>query len=195
MISNHMRLAHPCSEAPPMSNKFSVIAFPPRTRLSRRDLLGFAARGAASVVVSQSLLLACAADANSLTDTTSSTDTSGTAAGTTSGSATCVLTAALTEGPFFVDEKLNRSDIRTDPVTGAVSAAGSPPPFFNISCLPHHVFTPPPFAYLPFWHSHLTPTFFDLLGSSQKVLRGYQITDANGVAAFTTIYPGWDSGR
>ncbi|HYU53319.1 MAG TPA: hypothetical protein VEK37_10260, partial [Gemmatimonadaceae bacterium] len=30
---------------------------------------------------------------------------------------------------------------------------------------------------------------------SRKFLRGYQITDANGVAAFTTIYPGWYSGR
>ena len=32
-------------------------------------------------------------------------------------------------------------------------------------------------------------------GSSRKFLRGYQITDGNGVAAFTTIYPGWYGGR
>ena len=32
----------------------------------------------------------------------------------------CVLTPALTEGPYFVDEKLNRSDIRTDPTDNAV---------------------------------------------------------------------------
>ena len=32
-------------------------------------------------------------------------------------------------------------------------------------------------------------------GSSRKFLRGYQITDGNGVAAFTTVYPGWYSGR
>src|ERR1700680_1479028 len=104
-----------------MSNKFPGILVPRRALFSRRDLLGFAAKGAASVVVSQSMLLACAAKANSLTDTSSTTDTSG-ATGSTSASATCILTAALTEGPFFVDEKLNRSDIRTDPVKGAVSA-------------------------------------------------------------------------
>jgi hypothetical protein len=32
-------------------------------------------------------------------------------------------------------------------------------------------------------------------GSSRKFLRGYQVTDANGVAAFSTIYPGWYNGR
>lgn len=26
-------------------------------------------------------------------------------------------------------------------------------------------------------------------------LRGYQITDASGLAQFTTVYPGWHSGR
>src|SRR5947207_8228515 len=32
----------------------------------------------------------------------------------------CVLTPDLTEGPYFVDERLNRSDIRVDPATGSV---------------------------------------------------------------------------
>src|SRR5205085_3183987 len=31
--------------------------------------------------------------------------------------------------------------------------------------------------------------------SGQKYLRGYQVTDANGAVEFTTIYPGWYSGR
>src|SRR3954462_2495214 len=30
----------------------------------------------------------------------------------------CVVRPEQTEGPFFVEEKLNRSDIRTDPATG-----------------------------------------------------------------------------
>jgi len=38
-------------------------------------------------------------------------------------------------------------------------------------------------------------TYSDVSGSSKKFLRGYQVTDANGVAAFTTVYPGWYSGR
>jgi hypothetical protein len=34
--------------------------------------------------------------------------------------ASCVLTPEKTEGPYFVDEKLNRSDIRSDPTDGSV---------------------------------------------------------------------------
>jgi protocatechuate 3,4-dioxygenase beta subunit len=34
---------------------------------------------------------------------------------------------------------------------------------------------------------------FDTTG--QKFLRGYQLTDANGRAEFTTIFPGWYQGR
>src|ERR1051325_7164428 len=37
----------------------------------------------------------------------------------------CVVRPALTEGPYFVDEKLNRSDIRTDPTT-KVTQSGVP---------------------------------------------------------------------
>jgi len=177
-----------------MSNNFPGILVPRRTLLSRRDLLGFAAKGAASVVVSQALLLACAADANAVTDTTSTTDTSGTT-GSTSGSATCILTAALTEGPFFVDEKLNRSDIRTDPVTGVVSAGIPLTLTFNVSRYATNACTPLTGAYLDVWHCDSAGTYSDVSGSSKKFLRGYQITDANGVAAFTSIYPGWYNGR
>jgi protocatechuate 3,4-dioxygenase beta subunit len=174
-----------------MSNKFSGIVIP-RTHLSRRDLLGLAAKGAASVVVSQSLLLACAADASSATDT-SSTDATGTTTGT--GNASCVLTASLTEGPFFVDEMLNRSDIRTDPVTGAVSTGIPLALTFNVSRVAGSACTPLTGAYLDVWHCDGAGVYSDVSGSSRKFLRGYQITDGNGVAAFTTIYPGWYSGR
>lgn len=88
-------------------------------RMSRRDMFGFAARGAATVIVSQSLM-GCGADAFAGVDTAGVAGT----AGTTGQSARtgCVLTAALTEGPYLVDEKLARSDIRADPTSGAPSA-------------------------------------------------------------------------
>jgi len=174
--------------------KSPIELSPPRTRLSRRDLLGFAARGAASVVVSQSLLLACAKDATSMTDTSSATATGGTT-GSSSGSATCVLTAALTEGPYFVDEKLNRSDIRTDPTTGVVSAGIPLSLTFNVSRVANSACTPLTGAYLDVWHCDAAGVYSDVSGSTRQFLRGYQITDVNGVAAFSTIYPGWYSGR
>lgn len=180
-----------------MSNKLIERLTPAPTGLSRRDLLGFAAKGAASVIVSQSLLLACAADASSAADTTSSAGTTGTSGttGSTSGSATCVLTAALTEGPYFVDEMLNRPDIRTDPATGAVSSGLPLTLAFNVSRVANSACTPLTGAYLDVWHCDAAGVYSDVAGSSRKFLRGYQITDANGVAAFTTVYPGWYSGR
>ncbi len=174
-----------------MSNNLPRIVVPPPTGLSRRDLIGLAAKGAASVVLSQSVLLAGAADTTSGAETSSSSDTNG----KTTGGATCVLTAALTEGPFFVDEKLNRSDITTDPVTGAVSAGTPLSLTFNVSRFASKACTPLTGAYLDVWHCDSTGTYSDVSGSSKKFLRGYQITDANGVAAFNTVYPGWYDGR
>src|SRR2546426_4065119 len=180
-----------------MSNKVAGIVIPPRTRLSRRDLLGFAAKGAASVIVSQSLLASCAAAATNATDTTDTSSTGGTTTTPSTGSATCVLTAALTEGPYFVDEMLNRSDIRTDPVTGAVSTGIPLALTFNVSRVANSACTPLTGAYLDVWHCDATGTYSDVsgAGTGEKFLRGYQITDGSGVAQFTTIYPGWYSGR
>ena len=164
------------------------------TQLTRRDLLGFAAKGAASVVVSQSLL-ACAAGSSGGTDTASLANNVATTPGSPGGGAPCILTAALTEGPFFVDEKLNRADIRTDPATGAVSAGIPLALTFNVSRVANNACTPLTGAYLDVWHCDAAGIYSDVDGSSQKFLRGYQITDANGVATFTTIYPGWYRGR
>src|SRR5258705_3208045 len=101
-----------------MSNKIPDQLNPMPTRLSRRDLLGFAAKGAASVVVSQSVLLSCASGAVSATDTVS---TGGATKTPTTGSSAFGFTSALTEGPYFVDEMLNRFQNRTEAVTRAGS--------------------------------------------------------------------------
>lgn len=170
----------------------------PRTGLTRRDLLGFAARGAASIVVSQVLVGACGSDTATGTETTDSATSSGSGG----GGASCVLTAALTEGPFFVDEKLNRSDIRSDPVTGAVSDGVPLGLTFNVSRVQSGACTPLTGAYLDVWHCDASGTYSDVSGNGngsggagRKFLRGYQLTDASGVARFQTIYPGWYQGR
>ena len=159
-------------------------------KVDRRRLFGMAANAAATVIVSQSLL-GCASD--SVTGATP--DTTGTTPTTPSSS--CVLTAALTEGPYFVDEKLNRSDIRSDPTTGAVSTGVPLALTFNVSRFASNACTPLTGAYLDVWHCDSAGTYSDVSGSGtgRKFLRGCQITDANGVAAFTTVYPGWYQGR
>jgi protocatechuate 3,4-dioxygenase beta subunit len=57
-------------------------------------------------------------------------------------------------------------------------------------------------AYLDVWHCDSEGTYSDVSGmgngtggAGRKFLRGYQVTDANGIAQFTTVYPGWYSGR
>jgi protocatechuate 3,4-dioxygenase beta subunit len=108
----------------------------------------------------------------------------------------------LTEGPFFVDEKLNRSDIRSDPGSGIVSAGEPLIMKFNVQRVVNGACTPLTGAYLDVWHCDAAGTYSDVSGmgngpaaAGKKFLRGYQVTDANGVAQFTTVYPGWYRGR
>jgi protocatechuate 3,4-dioxygenase beta subunit len=155
--------------------------------MTRRQLLGMAASTAMTAVVSQSLL-ACSADSIYGND----------GAGTdTGGTTSCVLTASLTEGPYFVDERLNRSDIRTDPVTGAVSAGVPLDLTFNVSRFQSAACTALTGAYLDVWHCDAAGVYSDVSGSGSghRFLRGYQITDASGIARFTTVDPGWYQGR
>ena len=112
----------------------------------------------------------------------------------------CVVRPELTEGPYFVDTQLNRSDIRPDPTSGAVSEGALLSLAFVVSQVGNNVCTPLAGAVVDVWHcdalgvySAVSDPGFDT--SSQQFLRGYQTTDGSGRAQFTTIYPGWYSGR
>ncbi len=111
----------------------------------------------------------------------------------------CVARPEMTEGPYFVDTGLERSDIRSDPATGVVKDGALLTLVFNVSQI-NNGCTPLPGALVDVWHcdalgvySGVADRSFDTSG--QQFLRGYQVTDANGVARFTTIYPGWYPGR
>jgi uncharacterized protein (TIGR03437 family) len=121
---------------------------------------------------------------------------------------TCVQTTPTqTEGPYWVDEKLFRSDIRADPANG-VERAGVPLTLsITVQNLSTGGCTPLVGAYVDIWHCDAKGIYSDeptynpgggtgnVNTSGQKFLRGYQITDANGRVTFTTIYPGWYTGR
>jgi hypothetical protein len=105
---------------------------------------------------------------------------------------TCVVRPQQTEGPFFVDERLNRSDIRSEPTTAAVKAGVPLQVAFKVSRLAGAACTPLGGAQVDVWHCDALGAYSD---TPQKFLRGYQVTDPAGLARFTTIYPGWYPGR
>jgi protocatechuate 3,4-dioxygenase beta subunit len=123
------------------------------------------------------------------------------AAGQSAGSsATCVAKPELTQGPYFVDEKLNRSDIRSDASTGAVKDGSALALTFNVSRIQSSSCTPLPGAQVDVWHCDALGVYSDARDPSfnttgQNWLRGYQLTDADGTATFRTILPGWYPGR
>jgi protocatechuate 3,4-dioxygenase beta subunit len=117
-----------------------------------------------------------------------------------SNNASFVVQAELTEGPYFVDEKLNRSDIRSDPSTGIAKDGALLVLTFNVSRVASNACAALSGAIVDVWHcdaagvySDVSDTGFRTVG--QKFLRGYQATDSNGIASFTTIFPGRYSGR
>ena len=112
----------------------------------------------------------------------------------------CVVRPQQTEGPYFVDEKLNRSDIRSDPSEGSVKQGVPLRLVFHVSQINGGSCTPLTGATVDLWHCDASGVYSDVTDSSfntvgKKFLRGYQVTNANGIVEFVTIYPGWYPGR
>lgn len=113
----------------------------------------------------------------------------------------CVVRPALTEGPYFVDEKLNRSDIRSDPATNTTKPGIPLVLTFLVSRVTGSACVALASVTIDVWHCDAQGVYSDAtdptFGSTKgtKFLRGYQTTDANGMAKFTTIWPGWYQGR
>src|SRR6478752_5959647 len=82
--------------------------------LNRREaLLALAGAGAAVAIA------ACAPGSSSMSTAQVTATTSASTATTSANTPACVARPALTEGPYFVDEMLNRSDIGSDPSDGS----------------------------------------------------------------------------
>jgi len=166
--------------------------------LSRREVL--ALLGGSSVA----LMAACAPGAltsASPTATAQQTGAAATSAAPASSAATtalpsCIVRPALTEGPYFVDEKLDRSDIRSDPGTSAVRPGAVLTLNFLVSRVSGNACSALSGAVVDVWHCDALGVYSDVDSArGQKFLRGFQTTNASGSAKFTTIYPGWYGGR
>lgn len=113
----------------------------------------------------------------------------------------CVVRPEATEGPYFVDHQLDRSDIRVEPSTGAASVGIPLTVAFNVSAINGSSCKPLAGAIVDVWMCDATGVYSgvnDMSGAStvgKKFLRGFQKTDANGLAKFVSIYPGWYQGR
>src|SRR6266436_1751709 len=114
----------------------------------------------------------------------------------------CVVRPEQTEGPYFIDEKLNRSDIRSNPSDSSVQPGVPLRLAFHVSKVSGSSCSPLSGVFVDVWHCDALGVYSDVRDMNagfdtrgKKFLRGYQATDANGIAEFLTIYPGWYEGR
>jgi len=105
-------------------------------------------------------------------------------------------TRQAAEGPFYIDEKLERSDI----------SDGRPgiPLTLDLEIVEARNRSPLSGARIDIWHADAAGCYSGFQGQGderaistmdQRYLRGTQFSDAAGRVLFTTIYPGWYAGR
>jgi protocatechuate 3,4-dioxygenase beta subunit len=170
---------------------------PPKIRyLTRREMLSLMGSTAAAVA-----LAGCGGGEQSGTEEQTSASTAETTGpATETASTTCVVRPEQTEGPYYVDTGLDRSDIREEREGVPLELT------FNVSRVDEGDVSacgPLAGAVVDVWHCDALGKYsgvednaagdFDTRG--ETFLRGYQVTDENGTARFTTIYPGWYQGR
>lgn len=120
------------------------------------------------------------------------------ASGTNNGTTGCTVSPGETAGPFptISPATLVASDIRPDrtgiPLTVTISLKNT-----NNSC------NALPDAIVDIWHCDKDGNYSEYGGTGMQstnytnvhFLRGRQVANANGEAAFTSIFPGWYNGR
>lgn len=116
----------------------------------------------------------------------------------TTSSVTLQGTPQQTEGPYFVEDMPNRSDIRSDTSNGSVEQGIPLRLVIHIYGVNDGSCVPLKGAKLDIWHANSQGIYSgvkDMGTAENNFLRGYQVTDNNGTVEFTTIYPGWYEGR
>src|SRR2546423_5275898 len=165
--------------------------------LSRRQAMGLLAGLGAGVIAA-----ACGGGSSSKSASSSTTTrtASAGASSTTASTAACVLTPEVTEGPYYLDLNKVRSDI-TEGKDGA-------PLDLKLTAVDATGCTAIRDAAVDVWQCDAGGIYSGFSQASaggpgggpgggqsktdnQTFLRGTQVTDANGLAEFQTIYPGW----
>jgi protocatechuate 3,4-dioxygenase beta subunit len=111
--------------------------------------------------------------------------------------AMCDATRPATQGPFWLDDTLERSDIRTDPSDG--TARPGVPLRLRLKVVRSDAdCAPAAGVQVDLWQCDAGGLYSDDPGGGTvggRFLRGYQVADGSGAVEFTTIYPGWYPGR
>jgi protocatechuate 3,4-dioxygenase beta subunit len=112
----------------------------------------------------------------------------------------CVVRPRQTEGPFFVDGDLERSDLRIDPRTGAAKPGTPLRLAFRVSRVSASACAPLAGAQVHVWHCDAAGDYSSVRdrrapNAGEAFLRGFQTTDAAGTVRFLTVYPGCYRGR
>jgi protocatechuate 3,4-dioxygenase beta subunit len=105
------------------------------------------------------------------------------------GSVSCVLTPEQTEGPYYIAKEKLRRNI-TDGRPGA-------PLTLHLAVVDAKTCRPIKGAAIDIWHCDASGIYsgFGAGRASRTFMRGIQRTNADGVATFKTVYPGWYQGR
>jgi protocatechuate 3,4-dioxygenase beta subunit len=135
----------------------------------------------------------------------------GSAAGATASAAgsmsldslACIMSPAMTDGPFFVEEKLNRSDLIMGESDEAIVKALPLTLTLGVYSVSGMACKPASGLQVDIWHANALGIYSDVRSGAvqamdtqgKKYLRGYQVTDEAGQVTFSTIYPGWYQSR
>jgi protocatechuate 3,4-dioxygenase beta subunit len=143
--------------------------------LTRRSLLRLAGVAAAAV------------GADALKGSWFTDEASAGPAAVASGAVSCVLAPEQTEGPYYVANEKARRNI----------TEGRPgrPLTLRLAVVDASTCRPIKGAAVDVWHCDALGSYSGVDGDDGTFMRGVQRTNAQGIATFRTVYPGWYQGR
>jgi len=170
--------------------------------ISRRQALGLIGGAVGALVVVGCGSGDASTDGSASSSSSSSGSSSSSSSSSSSGSASssCSVTPEGEIGPYFADDSasgFDRSDILSN-LDGTDTQTGVP-----LSLSIYIVDTENDCAALEgaqvdIWHCNAEGVYSDIAAestTSETWLRGYQLSDSNGLVSFSTIIPGWYEGR
>jgi protocatechuate 3,4-dioxygenase beta subunit len=115
----------------------------------------------------------------------------------------CIATPAMTEGPFFVDQQLERSNLVMGETEDSIVKAVPLHLVIGVFSASGMMCKPMTGVHVDIWHADALGVYSDVAPGAiqsvdtrgKKFLRGWQVTDESGLVAFDTIWPGWYMSR